>query len=265
MSHRETTVFVNSAYKADHTGSNCNFSVNFRGGINGQNVKHVGLVSAIVPNMFFNVYGKNRFLYVDAGGGNPNVTVEIPAGHYTSAGALATAIASALQTTIGGGTFSGTASAAGVITISNATRGVTYSIYGAAYVRKQFGVHTSMNSVMGVGVADTSFALSHVMPDTVALNGVRRVYVSSDKLAHANTTHSSGFHDSIVAVIPLHDTPYGFTTSHEFNARENNSHVFRDTIDCNTIDIKLLDEHLQVLSLPDNQHFELELILAHEN
>lgn len=256
-SNNEKTIVVHSAYKADPTSNNCNFRVHYNGAVHIQNTEHIRIRSVLVPNMFNNIYGAGTNFYIRVG--VTETVITIAEGRYTSAIDLAAAIATGISTATGG-TCTPTASSDGIVTFSNT---VAFTILGTAEVSSQYNTKVSMNHLVGVQVAPlTPNQTVYTMAFPVALNGVRTVFVSSDKLGFGQSIHPSGHIGSVLCSVPLHNTPHGFVARFEPADRENYEVWFSDSMDCNSIDIKISDEYGQILSLPGNQHVEVDLVVG---
>lgn len=120
----------------------------------------------------------------------------------------------------------------------------------------------SLNHLLGVGSGPQPLTVQITFPYPASLFGVRKVYISSNKLAFANSVHSRGHINSEFASVSLHATPYGSVAYVEPPDFINTQVWFRDTHDLNTIDLLCTDEYDQVLDLPGNQPVILDLVVG---
>lgn len=121
---------------------------------------------------------------------------------------------------------------------------------------------TSLNHLLGASRAFQQVVDAVTFPNPASLIGVRKVYVSSNKLAFGNSVHSKGHINSEFASVSLHNVPYGTVAYVEPPDFINTQVWFRDTQDINTIDITLTDEFDQILDLPDNQYAIIDLVVG---
>lgn len=257
-SEDEKTIIVHSAYKVDPLTNNCDFRCHYRGAIHAQDTEHIRVKSVTIPNLFPNVYGDARQLYIAIGAAT--VVVTVAEGRYETPAALAAAVAAGIGAATTD-TTTPTVSADGVVTFTNAA--TPYTFYSTSEVDTLFGKKVSMNHILGAQVAPyTPNQLAFVMAHPVALNGVRRVYVSSEKLSFARSAHPSGYTGSLLCSVSLHNTPYGYLANFIPPDRENYESWYSNGLDLNQIDIRVTDEYNQTLSLPENQHVEVELVIG---
>lgn len=248
---------INSAYRSNLADGLGQFSVHFAGAVHMQNITNVRVKSVTLPNMFPNIYGAGANLYIRFGGAVNLVT--LTTGIYETASELIAAVCAGVGATTSG-VCTGTINADGYITLTNT---VAFTIMSIQSVTAYTGVNISLNSQIGAPLlSDTIDQTVHVMPAPVSLNGVRKVIINSEKLSFAksmsaNSRNSIG---SQLCAVPLTSVSYGFVAYWE--PTHSHTHWFGDSIDCNSVDISLTDEYNQQLSLPHNQHIEIELVLG---
>lgn len=264
MSKYEQDLHLNSNYKNHISANNCNCTVQFKGGVNLQNTEHVRLKAATIPNMFHNIYGSSRSLWysVDAA---PATELVLPSALYASPQDLADTLCAALLVAEGALlTCVATVSSSGIITFDYTWgTGETLRFLSMTESITISEAKCTLNTVLGVHhQTSVTSTTQQVMEDPIALNGVRKIYIQSSKLHFGRSIRSDGYPGSVMASLDFTGVPYGFTKHELFPDAQNYETWFTDHVDCNAIDIQILDEYGQILSLPYNQHIDLEFIIG---
>lgn len=251
-SNQEHLVCVNSTYRDNPSSNPCNFQQHFKGAVYATDVDSVRVHSATIPNMFPNIYGLASVFYFNVNG--QDIEVKLPDAVYETAQELADILCLGLEPSLAN-TCTATVND-DVVTLTSTT---PFTIYGVVELAGKGIIH-SLNHVLGYGLETLTNQTSLSATYPVSLNGVRKVYVSSQTLAFGRSVHGDGVQSHFLSV-PM-TVPWGYVQHMVVHDVENNHLVFRDHIDCNTIDIQVMDEYGQILSLPVNQHVELQIILG---
>ena len=249
----ERLVHINSSYKT--SGTNTNFLINYNNALHLQNAKYVRLRCITVPNMFYNIYGNTRFLYVEQSG--IIYTIEIPSGNYT-----ATSLCTALN--------NATATPPGIdpITVTYADGKFTYTAGTATIVLGYINSTTysgnarTMNLIMGQNAVNDTADLVTTSTYPPALFGPTKLYIASDRLAFGYSVHANGLLHSKMGSISLAGVPYGSVAFMIVPERANTQVYFRDNRQVNNIDIEILDEYDANVELPPNANIDIELIIG---
>jgi hypothetical protein len=267
-STHENNITVNSAFTTENNDGT--FHCNFSGASHLQNTNHIRVRACTLPNMFPNIYAMSTNLVVRDTLNDEVISIQIPTGHYTNPQDLGDAVCAGLLAAIPSlVTCTATATPDGVLTFTTGTNDVEFISAPDATVLfnkllpqfEGFGVNL-LNHV--IGCFENLTTSPYEMSTFVALNGVRKVYFSTDKLYFGKHIHPSGNIASDLFAIDLVDTPYGFVKHTTFPQRGTQEAWFAST-DCNNIDFRLHDEFGQTLKLPPNQYVDIELLIGYRN
>lgn len=267
----EVTLHVNSAFRNNPSDNPCKFTINYNNSGNVQEALYFKPRSAMVPNLFDNIYGDLTTLYI-ANGPEPGMTLTIPKGVYTFTSLCAAVTAEAkaqnlldplyppivlTPTEVTPGVFRA------VLSIDSNTQAV--ALYGLDFIRKLRNKTRSMNEVIGIGTDTTAPVIGiydYVMPNPPALYGPQRVYFSSDRLSFAKSIDPDSLVQSVFMSASLVGVPYGSYASHETPDSTLFTFWFRDARDLQTIDIKIYDSFGYPLELPQNAHVDIMLVIG---
>jgi hypothetical protein len=252
----EKLIHINSAFKTGLSDDNGSFTVSLNNASYLQDAIYVRVKSVSVANMFDNVYGNARHLFLDQGSGVVQLT--IAAGRYDS-----TTLAAAIEAATVASPLTATVTTTVVADYFNFACATPTQFLGMSTLKGTYGLQQSMNSIVGFGHADTTFSVNQTAPYLPALFGPTKVFFSSDQIAFGNSVHSNGHIHSKFASLSLSTTSYGAIAYNEMSDSANNTIWFRDTTNMNAIDVELVDEFDQVLSLPPNAHVDIEIISGH--
>lgn len=262
----EVSMHVNSAYRNNKNDNPCNFVINFNNSGNVQDALYFKPRSAMVPNMFFNVYGKFRTLYIANGSG---LQLTIPSGNYTFDTVCAAINAEAKAQNILNPAFpdlvlTPTEVSPGVFRAVLSSPTIATALYGFTYIFELFGTHQSLNELIGIGPDTTDpviLAFTYTMPNPPSLFGPQRVNIVSERLSFAKSIDAEGVQSTFMSV-SLVGVPYGSYASHETPDSSLFTFWFREPKEIQTVDIKIYDIYGQLLELPQNAHVDVVLVIG---
>ena len=273
QSTEENLLVIDSSYRTqDASGSSTKFEVQYRGAVHFHAAEHVRVKTISVPNLFANVYGSGSEMWYTVNG--TLKYYKLPeAGRYTL-----TQLVAKLNTESVGVDIAFTVQAASA---------ANYNLERVEVIARNVGEtivfpttdeindlrggrargQPSLLSLLGFGPSSTSYTLPlstgsvEAAPYPPSLFGPQTVYFKSDKLALGHSIVPSGNIDSIFTFIHL-EKPYGSICTRTISDHFSDSIFFPSEVDCNTIDIKLVDEYDQQLALPANSNVQLQLIIG---
>jgi hypothetical protein len=198
-------LYVNSNNR-DSGGGNTNESFTITDTSNRFSVppRSVKLTSACIPYTWQNVTtGNNQFTLTEAG---PGITITIPPGNYSGA-SLATAVATALNTSGATNTYTVTFSSATQKFTISATGNFTLTFSLSSTIAKRLGFTAGTTTPSGTSVTSTSVAiLADDNEIFVCCNLVEGIDNGYDILVSGAAANSQ-----ILAVVPINSTPQGNT------------------------------------------------------
>lgn len=269
QSGQENILIVDSSFRSNkNTTTPTKFECHYQGAVHFHEAEHVRVKSISVPNMFNNVYGYSSEFYYTHNGTPKSTKV---AGRFNIDQLILYLNSTASGSDI---IFSKILDASGRTYVGMRTKTIGNTVFlptsdeinairngvkpGAPSLLDVLGFHPSPNVV----------ALSHDF-DTyglypVNLIGPKTVYVKSEKLALGHSIVPSGNIDSVFTFIHL-DMPFGCVCHRTIHERYSDSLFFPSEVDCNTIDIKLVDEYDMQLELPSNFDIQLQLIIGNSS
>jgi len=258
----EHLLLWNSKFKVNRADNNCYCSVGYKNHHWLSNTISFRIKSLTFTNLFPNVYGGFINLYA-RNVATPTVldTLVIPADNYETTAELDTAVAAVLQAAYGG-TVTVLTNAKGYMSIS--TTGAAFHIMDAWEIDQAVKVSCSLNNIIGMTHATSlaSASTPYTMLAPVNLAGVRRIRVGSTTAGSSHSVHANGDNGDIIASVSLDGSAYGSVVSREWESSGNVACYFRDSRDCVTVDIHVVDEYDQLLSLPGNSDLDIEFIVS---
>ena len=196
-------------------------------------VRKIVLKSAIIPNTSYNVSSQYNRLYIEHSLG-ATTSYAITPGQYTMAQFLASLIA---------------VLPAGTTIVQNPiTRKLTFAMAGATFKLFAFP-QNPMGRILGIS-EDTAAGLSTFdIPGLPNLTGLRHMYVASNALSNQTVMVTNNKEKiNVFADFPV-TVPFGETQPYEGFDGGMNFSDFGSKKNINSIDIRLLDEHGNVLEL----------------
>lgn len=246
------TVIWNSAFRSNDAGTgNANCQVAFPNHHFLSNTVHCAIKSVTLANMFDNIYGQFRSLFIDDGA---ITEINFPKQTIKTSGDLDTLLQAAIQAVVGG-TVSVVTDLDGYMTITST---VPFRVLTPAQVKDFNGQIVSMNSLIGHSSTSVQVLTPYTFENTINLSGVRKVRVASQTLAGGRSVHHQHL-GSVITSLSLHDVDYGFSKTFEYESSDNVFTNFRESRDCAHIDFSLYDEYEQAITLPENFHVDIEM------
>ena len=203
------------------------------------NVKRVLVKAIVCPNTSYNVNEFNNELVYNAGPGDETIIIT-PGQHSLTdlLDELVTAFAAeAVPQTM---TYS----------VNTRTSRITMTFTNALVLKSGDNGSTMMTLLGGSKDTDTASQVSHLMPLTFDLTGLKKVYIGSNTLTTGTSMSSSNKqHKKIFTSIPI-TVPYGSIekrTLSEYHTSDQITHSVPFNI--STIDITLYDENLNLVDL----------------
>ena len=262
MTSIERTVILNSRFRAPRDSAT-NFTILLNRAVAVDDVDRIIVKRVSLPNLFCNVPARKSTLYMINEGVPLSVTM--PLGQYYIDRFVATlevllqqAVSLACTVTVDYDT--------GKLTLSCGTDGIGWTMLSHTQVREQYGVDESLNDMVGTSFDDmlpTSFAW--LSPQIVDLSGEHTVRIESSTLAFSNSFDSRGQILNTVEVVPITE---GYGSVCHFQPAD---HIlsFVDSgsagREINNIDIQLMSNTGQPLTLPDNSFVEIVLLVIFRN
>ena len=259
----ERTVIVNSRFRAYRKDTSTNFNVLLNKGISVDDVDRIIVKRVSMPNMFYNVPVRKSILYMQVDGSNVNIT--ITAGNYYI-DRFVTALQAALQATVDPSATVTVDYDTGRLYLSYTASGTGWTILSHTAVKKQFGVDESLNDIVGTSY-DTQEpeSFTWISPEIIDLSGEHVVRIESSTLAFSSGFDSRGQILNVVDVVPISEG-YGSTCHYQPS-----DHILSFVDSGNTgrqissVDIQLVSDSGQILSLPDNAYVEIVLLVIFRN
>lgn len=242
-----------SAYKNNKYDNNGHCSNSYKNHNWLANTVSFRVKSVTIPNLFPNIYGMTRNLYVDAGG--PNV-LQIPEGDYQTYAELDAVIQPLLEALVGP-TVTVVTDSSGYMSVTSTA---ALKFYSPVEVYDIFNVNHSLNHIVGTSVRFDATA-PFTLPHRVNLIGVHKVRLNTSTCAASRSVHPNGDCGDMITSLSFHNTPHGAIHTFEIDSSENNTSYFREARDCSTIHFELYDDFDQKIYLPDNGHLEVEMIV----
>jgi hypothetical protein len=231
-------VRVNSRFRS--TGTASRFQYRFDTKLV-DDIEKIELITAQIPRLFGNMYDNiNRFSVLVTGSQLLGEVI-IPAGQYT-----ATQLAAAISAD----------------TMSRFGFEVLYNETTSRFVFDSLNDYTLVGRLLPyIGILDdetNAFVVSPgitVAPYPPTLSGPAEVYLESEFIAGSNCVDSPEIRSPYIPLMCAIDcsaVPYGFNTHYERKTADNSSVFFENLISLRGIDIALLDQFGNDLTLPPN-------------
>lgn len=260
----ENLLILDAAFRRSNDNETASqFQATYEGAVHFHAAEHVRVKSITVPNLFPNVYGKQAKLFVEVDGSVR--IIELAPCHVNAvqlAAKLSAVEASPLTVAFNESNFERAPRFTITSTSATPVRVLTAGEVDLLDVDRRNV--PSMNKILGLtrGSPPLVAGQSYTAIDPPNLMGVKTVYIKSDRLALGHAIVPTRNIDSVFTYINLDTTPYGNSASRQINDHFSDSLFFPGEVDCNTIDITLVDEYDQVLELPENHNMQLQLIIG---
>lgn len=260
----EITFHINSAFRNNAADNPCRFTVNYNNSGNVQDAVYFKPRSAMVSNLFDNMYGDLLTLYINI---FPERTLTVPKGVYTATTLCAAVTAEAKAQNILDPLFPPIVLTlvGDRIELSTASVSQAVALHGLNQIRQIVPGKRSMNEVLGVGPDSTDPVIgvfTTLLPNPPALYGPQRVYFASDRLSFAKSIDPNSTVQSVFMSVSLAGVPYGAYASHETPDSSLFTFWFREPRELQTIDMKVYDSYGYQLELPLNAHADVMLVIG---
>lgn len=222
------------------------------------NISRVFPVMLICPNVFPNVKAPyNTFTVSLTIAATTTAVLTVTPGQY-SASSLVAAINGQLGEFASITDLTISQQSSGLFLFTNTSGTETYTVN-----LTNLNIGRMVGAIASVVVAPASATTLSYLPN---LAGERLVHIKSEKLGPSNLLHSRNGRakvDDVAFTIPLNETPYGGTACYKPGDSQVSDVEFVWDQNISSLDIQLLDDELNPLSLPPN--YAVELVLkAHQ-
>jgi len=248
QTHSSVVVRINSRDRTNQNDSTTNFKVSLGKEISDHNVKRVVLRSLNMPNFQYNVNSNNNRITIESGTDGPQ-TVTVAIGQYKTSELI-----SLLEML-----FTGAFTNSLTITQNSISQLLTFSIDNGDTIRlfEPDQANNTLNYSLGI-TTTTALASTHDSDRMPRLNGLTLCHVESSELANSNY-HSNQRNENFLATVQV-TNEFSTYLYYEPSFSEINSINFSSHRKFHSIDIKLLDQDLNVIDIHDYD-VEIEIIL----
>ena len=239
---RSKLLRISSRDRLRVSNSTSDFSVNFFAvGDELQNSRGITLMSASIPNVYYNVNKRNQtFSYLlNTGAGLVPSQVILPEGNYNVTEVI-TALATLIEVQTGGTFDISIVPFSGKLRFTLTGNLNTFSLQGPD--------SNNMATLLGITELDETESQNVFVSDLPNLKGLSDVFISSDSLSNLTSMIAVNQEISAINNIPI-QVPWGITEVYQIE------NIYTDTIpyerakNIETIDIKLFDQDFILLDL----------------
>ena len=247
QTHSSVILRINSRDRTSTSNSSTDFTIPLGKEISDHNVKRVVLRSLNMPNFQYNLNSNNNRITIESGTDGAQ-TVTIAVGQYKTSELI-----SLLEML-----FSGVFTNNLTITQNSISQLLTFSIDNGDTIRlfEPDQVNNTLNNNLGI-VNTTGLATTHDGNRMPRLNGLTLCHVESSELANSNY-HSNQRNENFLATVQVVNE-FGTYLYYEPAFSEINSINYPSHRKFHTIDIRLLDQDLNVIDIHDYD-VEIEVI-----
>ena len=241
-----TRVILSSHQKI--SGENNSFTVDLKDSYGLQQISHIAVESATVPNLEYNVNSRNNRLWFKYGL-FPAVPLDFVPGQYDIT-QLMTELKSKMDTVAGGLFFT--------ITQDPITRRII--IVSSAMTSFEFEPQSTMYEILGF-VPGTTVVSSNVVYGTPAveasrlpdLGGVQTAFVHSNALANGSTINATVGSISVLTSVPFSDVPFGAYGHFQTSDIELSKIRFSQPRNLSVVDIRIRDVDGNLLNIGNSE------------
>lgn len=252
---KEKILVVNSRDRS--SGSNSDFSLDFRADSSTQQVLKVLVKDVFVPNQFYNINNSNNTIEIKQNA-EPNATATITEGQY-NINQLIIALQDAINAVLIDGCVV-------VITKNDISFRLTFTFSGSLTPANDdvslILNGSSISNVIGLGT-DTPQDTVLIMDNTFNLNPRQYVQVHSPQIGYLHGLDGSSL-ISLVETVSLTDTAFGGVAYKQNNDDELCEILYESPRNLSNIKVVLRDENGTRLVLPDNHEFSMTLKIYYD-
>lgn len=247
---KEKILVINS--KDKQSGTNGDFTLNFKADSSTQQVLKVLVKDIFVPNVFYNITTANNTIEIKQNA-QANQLINIQIGQYNITQLITELKADIDAVLIDGATVA--------ITQNPLTNILNFTISGATLPANNdfiiFLNGTTLRDIIGLS-QDTLFGSSHDMNNPVNLNPLQYVQVHSSDIAYLHGLDKQRL-ISLIDTVSLSDAPFGSVAYKQNNDDELCEILYDEPRNLSNVKIVLRNEDGTKLILPENHHFSMTL------
>jgi hypothetical protein len=242
-----TRVVLSSHQKI--SGENNSFIIDLKESYGLQQISHIAVESATVPNLEYNINSRNNRIFFQYGL-SPAAPLDFQEGQYDIT-TLMSELKSKMDTVAGGLFFT--------ITQDPLTRKISIVSSAAtvfSFLPSSLGFPSTMYEIIGF-VPGTTVISTPITPTVIAarlpdLGGTQTAFIHSQALASGSTVNSTGS-ISILTSVPFHDVPFGAYGHYQTSDIELSKIRFSQPRNLSVVDIKVRDVDGNLLEISNSE------------